>query len=192
MNILEIIIISIGLSLDVFTSILCKGAMLAKIEKTKLINLCLIFSFWQVAALLFGNLITIVPVVHNKIKELSIVGQLLSVIIFFTLGLYMLWKSWKEELIFEHREEKINYKEIFRMAFITSLDAFLAGIAFAFLNIKISVQVIALLIITILVVVIGIYTGYRLGYKHRRYIYALGGVLLIIASIDIIRRYLIL
>ena len=50
MSLLEIIIISVGLSLDVFAVVVCYGAVLLKVERSKLTKIILIFSLWQVGA----------------------------------------------------------------------------------------------------------------------------------------------
>ena len=43
MSLIEILIISIGLSLDVYAVVVCQGAVLLKIEKTKLLKMSLFF-----------------------------------------------------------------------------------------------------------------------------------------------------
>ena len=55
MSLIEILIISIGLSLDVYAVVVCQGAVLLKIEKTKLLKMSLFFCAWQVVAVSIGH-----------------------------------------------------------------------------------------------------------------------------------------
>ena len=47
----EILIVSVGLSLDVFTYALYKGAMLSKLDKTQILKMTLLFTGWQSGAI---------------------------------------------------------------------------------------------------------------------------------------------
>lgn len=127
MTIWEIILVSIGLSLDVYAVVVLYSAMLAKIEKRKLVSMCLIFAGWQVLAVLVGTLVTHLPFFQRMSSEMEHLWDVISVVIFFVLGAYMLYKAGKHEVVFEHRSE-INYKKVCVAALITSLDAFFAGI----------------------------------------------------------------
>lgn len=127
MTIWEIILVSIGLSLDVYAVVVLYSAMLAKIEKRKLVSMCLIFAGWQVLAVLVGTLVTHLPFFQRMSSEMEHLWDVISVVIFFALGAYMLYKAGKHEVVFEHRSE-INYKKVCVAALITSLDAFFVGI----------------------------------------------------------------
>ena len=61
MSLLEIILISIGLTMDVFAYALLKGAMMSEIRKMNLLKICSIFTFWQVISMILGNLLTNIP-----------------------------------------------------------------------------------------------------------------------------------
>ena len=51
MNWIETLIIVCGLSMDVFASVECQGAMLAKIRTRQLVLVTLLVSVWQVIVL---------------------------------------------------------------------------------------------------------------------------------------------
>lgn len=191
MNLLEILWISIGLSFDVFAVMVCKGAMLPKIHVKDAICACAIFCVWQQLALLAGNLFAAIPLFSLAYGNISRIWNVVSVLIFAALGCYMLWKAHRRETFFEHREEHLGLKSICILACITSLDAFFAGIGFALLKTELFVEAAAIVIVTILVVIIGLYTGYRLGYEQKKKAYSVGGVLLITAGIDVVIRYLV-
>ena len=54
MNIWEILLTAAGLSLDVYAVCICKGAVIGRIDGKKLTQMCIVFSAWQVCALLAG------------------------------------------------------------------------------------------------------------------------------------------
>lgn len=189
MDVLEILMICIGLSLDVFAVCICEGSMLMQIKKKRMINMCIIFCLWQTAAVEVGNLISMIPIFSQVSEDVQDIWQFFSVIIFLGLGTYMLYKAWKKEIILEQRSE-INYKKVCMAAMITSLDALFAGIGIGFFGARLSILAIMTGIITFIFVILGILTGYRLGYEQKTKVYWGGGLILIAAGIDVIVRYL--
>ncbi|MFA9463200.1 MAG: manganese efflux pump MntP family protein [Velocimicrobium sp.] len=189
MNLIEIIMISVGLSLDVFAVMICKGSLISKMEKKNLLKSCLIFASWQIVALLIGNLITKIPVFYNASQTVSKMWYTASAIIFAILGIYMIGKARDAKPFLERLENEFPTKEICLWACLTSLDAFFAGIGFGFLNTEVLIEAICLLIITVLFVLLGAYTGYHFGFKHRKNVYMFGGIILIAAALDVAIRY---
>lgn len=189
MNLLEVLVISVGLSLDVFAYVIYKGAMLSKIKKSNLIKLCVIFGGWQVGAILFGNLITEIPIIENTHIRMAYFWQIISALIFAGIGIYMLIRSVRKENVFEHKEDDFNFEKVILWACITSIDAFFAGIGFGFLNTELLLMCAEVGIITIVNVVAGLYFGYRLGCESKNRALTLGGVILIIGSIEVLLRH---
>ena len=74
MSLLEIIIISVGLSLDVFAVVVCYGAVLLKVERSKLTKIILIFSLWQVGAVVGGCFIMHIPYLRGIDAVIAGVG----------------------------------------------------------------------------------------------------------------------
>ena len=118
MSLIEILIISIGLSLDVYAVVVCQGAVLLNIEKSKLLKMSLFFlclaggcrCHWPCSHIdsLSGGYCHIMSVISvNSI----------SVIIFTVMGAYMLYKAWKNEGILE-RLSDVNYTTAFCSRFL--------------------------------------------------------------------------
>ena len=184
MNLAEILIISIGLSFDIFAVTVCVGATLQKIEKKKLVCMGLIFCIWQLIAVGLGFLVARFPVMQTRTSEMQNMWDAFSVIIFLALGVYMFAKGWRKKDFLERRGQ-ISYQKAWAAAMMTSLDAFFAGIGFGFLG------TVILELVTLIFALAGTFVGYRLGYEQRTKAYAIGGIILIIAGIDVIIRYLI-
>lgn len=189
MSLIEILIISIGLSLDVYAVVVCQGAVLLKIEKTKLLKMSLFFCAWQVVAVAIGHAVTLIPYLADIAKNVSYIGEFISVIIFTVIGVYMLYKAWKNEGILE-RLSDVNYKHLCVAAFFTSLDALFVGMGFGLLKARFYIVALSILIITAVMVILGLYTGMRLGYEQKTKAYGIGGILLLISAIDVVLKYL--
>ena len=137
MSVLEIVIISAGLSLDVFVAMAYMGAGFSKINKKNLFGLCLLFGGVQWGCLIVGNLLTLLPIFRDSSNSSSRIAdhwEAVTVLIFIGLGIYMIWKGLKKRNILEQRNDEIDWKKTTFLALITSVDAFLAGIGMGFLE----------------------------------------------------------
>lgn len=190
MNWMEEILIICGISLDVFAAMACQGALVAKIEKGRLAVLCGLIVLWQFFALFFGNLLSSMFKKQAGSQEL-VLGEILAALIFFGLGLRLLRKAWRNEGILEKREERPNWKQFLLRAAVTGFYTLLAGIAFGFLGIDLPAVLGMIIALSILGAVLGMYTGYRLGFEQKCKAYAAGAVLLLAAGVDVVVRYII-
>ena len=57
MNVLENLLIIAGISLDIFATMECQGALVAKVKKKQLVLICLLTVVWQMAALFIGAIL---------------------------------------------------------------------------------------------------------------------------------------
>ncbi|HOO27243.1 MAG TPA: manganese efflux pump [Lachnospiraceae bacterium] len=190
MHVIEIVLIVIGLSLDVFAYALYKGAMLSKIDKGNVAKCCLIFSVWQVGGLLLGNLITLIPFFTASHEAAKHLWRICAAVIFLAIGLYMIIKGAKKEEIIERKENQFRFGQLAVWACITSIDAVFAGIGFAFLDTQLLVTAFVTALTTIAVVIVGILCGYRLGCGVKNRAIAVGGCILLVAAFDIAIRYI--
>ena len=185
MNLGEILAASVGLSLDVYAVAVCKGAKIRKIDGKKLAQMCLIFTGWQMCALLMGNLIMLIPAIAGESERISLIWYGLSALILFGIGFYMLHKGIRREVIFEQVEPWGSAKELYLLSLATSVDAFLAGIGFGFVDTSLLLEILAVGIMTAAAVIAGIVTGYRLGYEQKHKAQIIGGMILIAAGVEI-------
>ena len=99
MSVLEIVIISAGLSLDVFVAMAYMGAGFSKINKKNLFGLCLLFGGVQWGCLIVGNLLILLPIFRDSSNSSSRIAdhwEAVTVLIFIGLGIYMIWKGLKK------------------------------------------------------------------------------------------------
>lgn len=190
MNMIEETVVVLGLSLEIFGAMECQGSLVAKIEKKQLFMFCAILAAGQGLALGIGNFLSLfLSRQQIQAKEIFL-GQAVAAAIFLFLGIRLLFKAWRNERIVERREEKFHIKRFLEIYSKGILFTFLAGIALGFLGSSLRVLLVLTLFLTILVTVVGMYTGYRLGFEHKMKAYVLGGLLLIAGSVDVILRYM--
>lgn len=189
-SLLEIILISVGLTMDVFAYALCKGAMMSEIRKKNLFKICSIFTIWQVISMILGNLLTNIPFIAKLGTYAGQKSNTFSVLIFLGLGIYMIVKAIREKPVEEKKEEVISAKQIVIWACITSVDAFIAGIGFGFLETDFLLLVLIIGIVTITLVIIGMYIGYWMGCQFRRTAVTIGGCILLFGGVELIIRTL--
>ena len=190
MHLIEILMISVGISLNVFAVVVCFGAVLLRVERHRLIRMLGTFCLIQVFAVLITMQLTAVSSVTQSPNTVKPFYYILAVVIFIGLGIFMLRKAIKNEPIIE-RVCEITYQQVIIAALVTGIDAVFAGFAFGLMKAAVLPVGLCTLFVTALLVVLGIYTGYRLGYEQKTKAYAIGGSLLLISAAEIVLRYLI-
>ena len=193
MSWIEIVLITIGMSLDTFAAVECQGALVAKLEKKRLSMAVTVIALWQTIALLIGSfLVTLLNQYDTQLSGEAFIGRILAILILFGMGLRMFVKAWRNERIVEKREDGLDIKKTFFSIAKGTIFTILTGIAFAFLEADIKAVLIMIICVTIAMVIIGLYTGYRLGFEQKSQAYIGGGALLIAAGIDVIVRYIVM
>ena len=190
MSVVEILLVSVGLSIDAFVAVAYLGAGFSKIQIKNMVGLCFLFGGMQLGTLLIGNLITLLPMFSwAHAQDMADSWEGLTVLIFAGLGIYMICKGIKRENVLERRQDTIDWKTTTILSALTSIDAFFAGGGLGFLDTEMICQALTLFPVTVLEVIFGIIVGYRLGLKHNRHAYWIGGALLLISSADVMLHY---
>lgn len=193
MSWIEIVLITIGMSLDTFAAVECQGALVAKRKRNAYPWQLPVIALWQTIALLIGSfLVTLLNQYDTQLSGEAFIGRILAILILFGMGLRMFVKAWRNERIVEKREDGLDIKKTFFSIAKGTIFTILTGIAFAFLEADIKAVLIMIICVTIAMVIIGLYTGYRLGFEQKSKAYIGGGALLIAAGIDVIVRYIVM
>ena len=186
MGVIEVILISIAISLDIFGVMLCKGSIINKVNKNKLMKMSIIFVIFQSIAIILGNLVINIPILKHEFNEL---GKGFVGIIFIGIGINLLKKGFNNEFI-EERLSDIGtmYKDIISTSLLFSLKVFFVSVGFSILKANILMVSSILVSISTLSVILGIYLGYFIGYEHKAKSYLVGGTILILSGIYTIFR----
>lgn len=188
---IEFLIISAGISFDIFGEIACKGALIPKIDGKRLIGICVVMALWQTGALFVGHFFGDLLFDIDKRPNADRAVILIPAAIFILLGIRMLWKAYKNEPIEEHRIEKIPYSTVIRLLASVTLYTLLTGFAIGFFNADLSFVLPTIGIFTALAVTIGVYVGYHFGAAFKRGTSIAGGVAYLLISADIVARYVL-
>ena len=190
MNWWETILVTLGVSLDIFAAMACKGAQLSKIEKKPLVKLCVLFAVWQTAALDVGSIVGSFLRMREANPRTGNT-QIIAAVIFGVLGMLMIRKAWKNELIIERRDDGYAWKSLVVRLALISVWTLVLGVALGFLGTGTALLLTVISVATVLVVIAGLYVGYHLGYEQKTKAYAIGGVLLLIGAVDTIFRFVV-
>lgn len=176
MNILEIILIGIGLSMDAVAVSMTNGMVYKNMTKGKEISMPIFFGLFQgimpLLGFYAGSLFTVFISRYSGITTLIILGLI---------GGKMIKDSFEHEDA--RKDLKLTYRVLLFQAFATSIDAFAVGVSFCATgaNIQLAAPIIAIttLICSMLAILIGKQFGNMLGSKAQLF----GGVILILIGI---------
>lgn len=183
MDLFEILVIAVGLSMDAFAVSIGKGLSAGKVG----VRRPLIAGVW------FGGFQAFMPLVGylfcaSFASIVSLVDHWIAFVLLVLIGGKMLW-----DLCFGEQESQdadFSHRTMFLLAIATSIDALAVGVSFAFLEVDILQAVTVIGVTTFLFSVAGVYLGNILGLGSRTVATALGGVVLISIGAKILFEHL--
>ncbi len=184
MGIIELILISLGLSMDAFVVSIGKGISLTDTNKKKILIIAIFFGGFQALMPLIGYFIgtTFSEYIVNY-------DHWIAFILLGYIGVNMIIDALSED----HEEEKDSFsiKEILILAIATSIDALAVGVTFALLpNINITTSIIVIGSITFALSYIGVLFGKKIGEKSGKMAEVFGGLILISIGSKILIEHL--
>ena len=188
MSWIENLLIVAGASFDIFAAMECQGSLVKKVNKKQLSVICIVVALLQLFALYVGYFLTSYLCKVNPVSNEALLGEILATVIFFFLGLRLLIKAIKNELIDEHLETKFAMKKFLHLSGTTSLYTIMTGIAFGFVGTNLSIALIMIVAVSVIFIILGVYTGYHFGFEQKTKAYIVGAVFLWLAGADIIVR----
>ena len=201
MGVIELLLISVGLSMDAFAVAVCKGLGMRSINYRHALTIALFFGVFQALMPLvgwalgsqFASLVT--PVDH------WIAFGLLALI-----GGKMLWDALHEGdaegtgpssegtsrglQTDRSQGERLDLRELTMLAVATSIDALAVGISFAFLDIDIWVAISLIGVTTFALSFAGVAIGNRFGARYEKGAAMVGGTVLICIGLKILVEHL--
>ena len=183
MDIVSIILISIGLSMDSFAVSVTNGLTIRNLNTKKVLTIASSLAFFQGLMPLIGWLAGIG--IEKYIKELD---HWLAFLLLAFIGLKMIY----EAIIKKEDKKKTELKilTLLGQSFATSIDAFAVGISFAILNFSILTPVLIIGAITFGFSLVGLKLGKYFGKKIGKSVEIIGGIVLIGIGIKILIEHL--
>ena len=192
MEIIELLLLAIGLSMDAFAVSICKGLATYKLEKKHM----LITGLW------FGGFQALMPLIGYFLgtafeKYVTAVDHYIAFVLLGAIGLNMIKESREKENIEEDCGcSSFAFKTMFVMAIATSIDALAAGISLAMdlkgNNTYAYLAVTFIGIITFTLSAIGVKIGNVYGAKWKSKAELAGGIILIALGTKILIEHLFL
>ena len=179
---LNAVLFGIGLSMDAFSVSLANGLNEPKMKKDKMVEISLVFGFFQAFMPLVGWLC-----VHTLIEKFRAFEKLIpwiALVLLLYIGIKMLNDGIKE--VDENEKTTLGFKELIIQGIATSIDALSVG--FTISNFSFSLAVLESTIIgieTFAICMIGIIIGKRFGTKFSNKASIIGGIILIVIGIEI-------
>ena len=187
MDVWELLLIGVGLSMDAFAVSVCKGLGMRKVNMRTSTVLALFFGGFQALMPLIGwalgsqFLWLIEPIDH------WIAFGLLAFI-----GGKMLVEAVRgeDEEADEGDAERIDLSEYLMLAIATSIDALAVGISFAALSVQIAPAITLIGVTTFLLTYVGVAVGHFFGAHWQRPASIAGGIVLILIGCKILLEHL--
>jgi manganese efflux pump family protein len=183
LSILELIIIALGLSMDSFAVSLSSGTLHCVTPK-KGIKIAVVFAVFQAFMPVLGWLLG--STFKNLIEQ---VDHWIAFSLLFLIGFKMIIEAFKQKS--EERKFNINKDYVLIMlALATTIDAFVVGISFGFLNVSIIKASIIIGLVTFIISYSGIYVGKLNRFIKPRTAELIGGLVLIGIGLKILLEHL--
>ena len=187
MDVIELLIIAVALSMDAFAVAVCKGLSIKnrKFILKYAVTIGIYFGFFQALMPLIGYLLG--EQFSDKIKTFD---HWIVFILLFVIGAKMIWESFDSKSEDDYMDSPITIKTMLPLALATSIDALAVGVGFAFLNVDIIPAILFIGIITFMLSLIGLKLGNLCGTRFQSKAEFIGGVILILMGIKILLEHL--
>ena len=178
MNLAELFILAVGLSMDAFAVSICKGLSLGQI---KVKHMC-------IAGLWFGGFQALMPLIGYFLGSffadmITKYAHWIAFILLLILGANMIKEALGDE---EKVDASMDVKNMFLLAIATSIDALAVGVTFAFLQVNIIPAVSFIGVVTFVCSALGVKIGSIFGSKYQSKAEICGGVILILIGLKVL------
>jgi len=199
MNLLELVIIAIGLSMDAFAVSLCLGLKMLKVTVKKAFIVGLYFGFFQGAMPLIGYLLG-----TQFSEKIAVFDHWIAFVLLGFIGGKMILESFKKEGCPDRvcpagkctdrecpgrQEASLKPAAMLPLAIATSIDALAVGITFAFLKVNVYSAVLSIGVITLVLSMLAVKVGNLFGAKFKSKAELAGGVMLVLMGIKILLEH---
>ncbi len=184
MQLLTIVIIAVGLSMDAFAVSVVSGSVYKQLKIKHAFRMAVFFGGFQAIMPLIGSLAGI------SIKEyIAGFDHWIAFALLGAVGVKMIYESFKITKTEENFNPE-NFMVLLALSVATSIDALVVGITLSFLQVSIVTAVVIIGIITFGLSYLGVFIGKRFGHFFENKIEAVGGLVLIGLGLKILIEHL--
>ncbi|MBP5266839.1 MAG: manganese efflux pump [Lachnospiraceae bacterium] len=188
MNLADLFLIGVGLSMDAFAVSVCKGLGMTRINKKQCFLIALFFGGFQALMPLLGWVLG--SAVAGYVTKID---HWIAFLLLAYVGGKMAFdaiKEWKEDETPIALDLPLPLKELVMLAIATSIDAFAVGITFSFLTVNIWKAIGIIGITTFVLSGLGVFLGNIFGSKLKSKAQLAGGIILIALGVRILVTHL--
>lgn len=188
MDLVSIVIIAVGLSMDSFAVSIVNGLMMPKLRFFNAVYIALFLAFFQAAMPVLGYWGG--SLIENEIKSID---HWLAFILLGFIGGKMIYEGLESSDNFKIKDDfKLSLTKLISQSIATSIDALAVGISFAFLDIEIFSTAFIIGVVTFLFSMVGLRMGKSIGAKTRGRMEIIGGLFLIGIGLKILIEHTLL
>ena len=184
MDLLSLLLLAVGLSMDAFAVSVCKGLAVGKVKAK---HMCVVGAW-------FGGFQALMPTVGYLLgtrfeKSITAVDHWIAFVLLLLIGANMI----REALSKDEEEEadaSLSFKTMLLLAVATSIDALAVGVTFAFLQVNIVPAALTIGATTFLISAIGVKVGSVFGLRYKKRAELAGGAILCLLGVKILLEHL--
>ncbi len=184
MDLLSLLLLAVGLSMDAFAVSICKGLAVGKVKAK---HMCVVGAW-------FGGFQALMPAAGYLLgtrfeKSITAVDHWIAFVLLLLIGVNMIREALSkgEE---EEADAALSFKTMFLMAVATSIDALAVGITFAFLQVNIVPAALTIGATTFILSAIGVKVGSVFGLRYKKRAELAGGAILCLLGVKILLEHL--
>jgi putative Mn2+ efflux pump MntP len=183
MDLIELFLIAVGLSMDAFAVSVCKGLAMPKCT----------FKKAAIVGLWFGGFQALMPAIGYILgaqfqEAIASIDHWIAFVLLALIGGNMIHEALDNDE--EEADASLDVKTMFLLAVATSIDALAIGITFAFLKVNIIPAVCFIGIVTFIISFAGVKIGNIFGARYKNKAEIVGGVILILLGLKILLEHL--
>ncbi len=188
MNLMELFIIAVGLSMDAFAVSICKGFSIRQTGMGKCLTVGLYFGGFQMFMPLLGYLAA-----TRFASMIESFDHWVAFVLLALIGIKMIKESREAPDGTEKSPDTLGFKSMIPLAFATSVDAMAAGISFAVLpDVSIFSAVSLIGMTTLVLSAAGVKIGNVFGVKYKGKAELSGGAILVVMGARILLSHTIM
>lgn len=183
MDLIELFLIAVGLSMDAFAVSVCKGLAMPKCT----------FKKAAIVGLWFGGFQALMPAIGYILgaqfqEAIASIDHWIAFVLLALIGGNMIHEALDNDE--EEADASLDVKTMFLLAVATSIDALAIGITFAFLKVSIIPAVCFIGIVTFIISFAGVKIGNVFGVRYKNKAEIVGGIILILLGLKILLEHL--
>ena len=184
MDIIALLLLAVGLSMDAFAVSVCKGLALKKVS---LRHMCIVGAW-------FGGFQALMPslgyLLGSRFEQyITAIDHWIAFVLLVLIGANMIREALSKEEA-EEANASLAFKTMLLMAVATSIDALAVGITFAFLSVHIVPAALTIGATTFLLSAAGVKVGSVFGLRYKKRAESAGGVILCLLGVKILLEHL--